>query len=145
MTFDGSKLIIMSYFHIALYNLHRLELEQVMFASPLSQCFSAAVHQQAHQAFTGRLPVAAMPLLGGQLPGAGHWAISGPLGRWRGRRGLAGFIRLPLTWLPLGLSEGRKGEEEEEEEGARQDLHCGWRKKFSWAKGKKVNFLSPCI
>lgn len=93
--------------------------------SPLldSQCFSAAVHQQADQAFAGRLPGAAVALLGGQLPGARHRAVSSSLGWLGGRWGLAGFVRFPLAGLPLGLRDGGEAEEEEEEETAWQDTH----------------------
>lgn len=80
---------------------------QRIYNSPLqvSLCFNAAVHQQAHQTFTRCLPNTAMPLLGGQLSGAWHGAISGSLGRLRWWRRLTGFVRLLLPWLAFGFSE----------------------------------------
>lgn len=98
----------------------------------LSLCFNAAVHQQAHQNFTRCLPNAAMPLLGGQLSGAWHGAISGSLGRLRWWRRLTGFVRLLLPWLAFGFSEDGD-EEEEDEDTTWQGTHCGWS-----GKGRKV-------
>jgi len=97
--------------------------------SPLldSQCLRAAVDQQADQALARRLPNAAVALLGGQLSGAGHWAIPRSLGRLGRRRRLPGFFGFPLAGLPLGLSDDEEAEEEEEEETAWQDTHGGWR------------------
>lgn len=118
------------------------EVLMLVFPLPLlvSQCFSGAVHQQAHHALTRRLPNAAMALLGGQLPRAGHRAISSPLGRWGGCWWLAGFFRFPFTRLPLGLGEDGEAEEEEEEETARQDTHGGWEETFGH-RNKKVSLL----
>lgn len=110
-----------------------------MLPSPqrVSQCLSAAVDQQAHQAFTRRLPGAAMALLGGQLSRAGHRAISRSLGRLGGRRRRAGFVGFRLAGLPLGLGEDGEAEEEDEEETARQDTHGGWEETFGHSKKKR--------
>lgn len=65
-----------------------------------------------------------MTLLGGELSGAQHRAVS--LGRLRRWGGLAGFVRFPLTWLLLRLAEPREAEEEQEEDDTvRQDTHGG--------------------
>lgn len=63
-----------------------------------------------------------MSFLGGQLAGDGHRATSGTLGRWRRWRRLPGFVMARLT---LGLGEDGEAEEEQEEEAAWQDAHCG--------------------
>lgn len=87
-------------------------------------CFDAAVHEQAHQTFSRCLPDAAVALLGGQLSGAGHRAVSGSLGRWGRWRRLPGLVGFVLARLAFGLGEDGD-DEEEDEEATWQDAHCG--------------------